>query len=118
MVSSDSLKYICPAKISERLTKKIQEIAVQVYKCVECRDLGRVDFRVDEQGNTYVLEINPLPSLERLDVFNIFPQQLGSSYNDVINYIVDLALERYGLADQPASLRIATHVKDFEEAQR
>jgi len=96
-IASDKLQYICPAAISSELTKKIQDLAVRVYKCVECRDFGRVDFRVDEQGNPYVLEINPLPSLDVGDVFNIFPNVLGSSYDEVINQVVDYALKRYGI---------------------
>jgi hypothetical protein len=44
-----------------------------------------------------VLEINPLPSLEKKDVFNIFPQVLGTTYDATINRIVDFALRRYGL---------------------
>jgi len=101
MVSSSNLRYVCPAKISDALTQTLQEIAVRVYRCVECRDLGRVDFRVDEQGNPYVLEINPLPSLDKMDVFNIFPQLIGSSYDAMINKIVGFALARYGMADNP-----------------
>jgi len=96
-ILSDNLQYICPAAISVELTKKIQDLAVRVYKCVECRDFGRVDFRLDEQDNLYVLEINPLPSLDVQDVFNIFPNVLGSSYDEVVNQVVDFALKRYGL---------------------
>lgn len=96
-IACDKLQYICPAEISPELTKKIQDLAVRVYKCVECRDFGRVDFRIDEQGNPYVLEINPLPSLDVQDVFNIFPNVMGSNYDEVINQVVDFALKRYGL---------------------
>ena len=96
-ISSDKLQYICPAEISNELRKKIQDMAVRVYNCVECRDFGRVDFRVNEQGDLYVLEINPLPSLDVLDVFNIFPNVMGSDYDGVINQVVDFALQRYGI---------------------
>jgi D-alanine-D-alanine ligase len=99
LITSDRLQYICPAKISKDLTKRIQELAVRVYQCVECRDWGRVDFRVDEQGNPYVLEINPLPSLDVQDVFNIFPKVLGSDYKKTINQVIDFALERYGIRE-------------------
>jgi len=98
-IASDSLQYICPAEISDDLTQRIQALAVRVYKCVECRDFGRVDFRVDEQGNPYVLEINPLPSLDVQDVFNIFPNALGSDYDATVNRVVDFALARYGLLE-------------------
>jgi len=99
LVTSARLQYFCPARISEDLSKRIQELAVRVYQCVECRDWGRVDFRVDEQGEPYVLEINPLPSLDVQDVFNIFPDVLGSDYNKTINQIIGFALERYGIRE-------------------
>ena len=99
-IASDSLQYVCPAKISDELTARIRELAVRVYKCVECRDFGRVDFRVDAQGNPYVLEINPLPSLDVQDVFNIFPNVFGSNYDEIVNKVVDFALKRYNIIDK------------------
>ncbi len=95
--SSDSLKYVCPALISESLGSLLRDLAVKVYECVECRDFGRVDFRVDEQGNPFCLEINPLPSLDPKDVFDLFPKVIGSDYNHMINEVLDYAVERYGL---------------------
>jgi len=97
LAKDDSLQYACPAPIPPALTKKLQAIAVLAYKSVDCRDFGRVDFRVDEQGNLYILEINPLPSLAKLDVFNLFPQTIGSTYEKTVNQILNIALERYGL---------------------
>ena len=46
-ITSDRLEYICPAKIPQELKKKIDELALKTYKAVECRDFGRVDFRVE-----------------------------------------------------------------------
>jgi len=99
-ISSDSLQYVCPARISDELTALIQDTAVRVFKCVGCRDWGRVDFRVDENDNPYVLEINPLPSLDVQDVFNIFPNVFGSNYDEILNKIVDFALKRYNIKDK------------------
>lgn len=97
-ISSSALQYVCPAKISAELTRKIQDLAVRVYQCVGCRDFGRVDFRVDQKGNPYVLEINPLPSLDPQDSFSIFPKVVGSSYDAVLNQVLGFALTRYGLS--------------------
>lgn len=97
LTQSEDVRYVCPAKISPELTKKIQDAAVRAYQAVGCRDYGRVDFRVDEQGNPYVLEINPLPSLDRKDVFHLFPKVIGSTFEDTINQIINLALKRYGM---------------------
>ncbi|MCM8783591.1 MAG: ATP-grasp domain-containing protein [Candidatus Omnitrophica bacterium] len=96
-IRSRSLKYICPAKISQRLLKRIGDLAIEVYRAVECRDFGRVDIRVNENDEPFVLEINPLPSLSLADVFPIVGRQVGMKYKDMINQILNCALERYGL---------------------
>jgi len=94
-IYSSDLQYVCPARISEPMTKKMQDLAVRVFRAVDCRDWGRVDFRADSKGNLYVLEINPLPTLDSTDAFNLFPQVIGSTYDAIVNRIVDFALERY-----------------------
>ena len=94
MVVAESVEYICPAKISESLTKRLQDMAVAVYKSVKCRDFGRVDFRVDDNENIFVLEINPLPCLARKDTFSHVAEALGKDYNELVLRVVDEALKR------------------------
>ncbi len=96
-VTSDRLEYLCPAHISAELAKKISEVAVHAYKSVECRDFGRVDFRVDNEGKMYVLEINPLPSLSTEDVFPMVAKQVGLTYEQIIGKIIHAALKRHGI---------------------
>lgn len=96
-IRSSHLKYICPARISSTLKTKIVELAQRSYQALECRDFGRVDIRVDEKGNPYVLEINPLPSLSLADVFFLLGEHIGIGYTGIINRILNFALERYGL---------------------
>lgn len=98
-VSSNNVRYLCPAKISKQLRDQLQQIAVKAYQSVECRDFGRIDFRVDAKGNPYVLEINPLPNLGSEDVFNLIPQVMGMTYADLIEKIVNFGLERYDLKE-------------------
>jgi D-alanine-D-alanine ligase len=96
-IASDRLEYICPARIAQDLNKKISEFALKTYDAVECRDFGRVDFRVDDKGNSYVLEINPLPSLSTEDVFMVVAKEIGISYEEMVGKILHSALKRYGL---------------------
>ena len=91
-------QYIVPAGIDPWLEGRLQDLAIRVFKAVDCRDFGRVDFRVDEQGNPYVLEINPLPSLSTEDVFGIMAKHLGMTYGQMIARIVETAAVRHGLA--------------------
>lgn len=93
-ITSDRLEYICPAPIKNDLKKKLDELALKVYRCVECRDFGRVDFRVDNSGNPYVLEINPLPSLSTEDVFMLIAKNIGITYEQIVGKILNSAIKR------------------------
>lgn len=96
-IRSDTLSYVCPARISRKLDNRLKEIALKAYRAVECRDFGRVDIRVDKGGNPYVLEINPLPSLSTEDVFMVVARHMKVSYESIVNRILDYALKRYGM---------------------
>jgi D-alanine-D-alanine ligase len=96
-ISSDRLEYVCPAPIEPQLSKKISDYALRAYASVDCRDFGRVDFRVDKNGNPYVLEINPLPCLSTEDVFMTISKIKGISYEEMIGKILNFALKRYNL---------------------
>ncbi len=96
-IHSDKLEYICPAKIPADLDKKIGELAIKTYNAVECRDFGRVDFRVDKNGKPYVLEINPLPSLSTGDVFPLVAREVGLTYEQIVGRILSVAWKRHNL---------------------
>ncbi|MFH0936013.1 MAG: ATP-grasp domain-containing protein [Candidatus Omnitrophota bacterium] len=96
-IASDKLEYVCPAPIDKNLSSKICELALKTYQAVDCRDFGRVDFRVDNKGNPYVLEINPLPSLSTEDVFMFIAKTMGITYEEMIGRILKSAFKRHNL---------------------
>ncbi|NQT95622.1 MAG: ATP-grasp domain-containing protein [Candidatus Omnitrophica bacterium] len=96
-IHSDAIRYVCPAPISKRLSKQLQNLAVATYEATECLDFSRVDIRVDKNGKPYVLEINPLPSLSTADVFGIVGKHLGVGYNRMVLDVLDAAIKRYGI---------------------
>ena len=96
-ITSNRLEYVCPAKIPAELNKKLNDLALKTYKAVDCRDFGRIDFRVDDKGVPYVLEINPLPSLSTEDVFSLIAKTIGISYAQMILKILNSAIKRHGL---------------------
>lgn len=99
---NSDLDYVVPARVPEALAARIKEAALRTYQAVECRDFGRVDVRVNQQGEPFVLEINPLPSLAAADVFNLLAKHLGSTYETMVNRILDYALARQGLMKETA----------------
>jgi D-alanine-D-alanine ligase len=96
-ITSERLEYICPARITHDLKKKIIDLSLKTYNAVECCDFGRVDFRVGNNGKPFVLEINPLPSLSTEDVFMLVAKATGISYEEMIGKILNCALKRHNL---------------------
>jgi len=58
-----------PPELLEQVSARAQSL----FRAVGCRDLGRIDFRVNAQGTPVFLEINPLPGLS--PSYSIFPIQ-------------------------------------------
>lgn len=54
---------VCPAQINKELSSKLQEMAVNAFKVMGCRDYARVDFRMNQQGEIFILEVNPNPDI-------------------------------------------------------
>lgn len=98
-IQSDKLEYACPARITKELALTLQDLALKTYAAVDCRDFGRVDFRVDQDNQPYVLEINPLPSLSTEDVFKLVAQTIGITYDEIIGRILKTALVRHNLIE-------------------
>ncbi len=86
---------ICPAKISQRMQKKIQNTAIRAYQVMGCRDYARVDMRVDKTGRVFVLEVNSNPDLSPEESgFARSAKAFGWTYGQLINNIVESAFKR------------------------
>lgn len=92
---------VCPAKISNELKKKIEDIALRTFKALRCKDMSRVDMRMNKRGLPCVLEVNALPGMIPDPVENSnFPKSAraaGIDYNHMIGMIINSAKRRYGL---------------------
>lgn len=82
------------AKIPEEIKNKLKEATKQIIKNVGCKDLGRLDFRLTDDGQIYFLEINCLPSLDQGVGFFVSAKNKGLQYPDVFNHIIKSALQR------------------------
>jgi D-alanine-D-alanine ligase len=92
--------YLCPASLDPEMHKQLKMLAAAVFRVIGCKDVSRVDFRLDEaRGNKpYILEVNPLPGLNP-DYSDLCVQAraFGWTYEKLINTIVELAAERQGV---------------------
>jgi len=74
----------------------MMEMALQIYELLSCRDMARVDFRMDEQSRLYLIEINPLPGLApQYSDYPMLAEFCGIRHAQLIKKILNSALERY-----------------------
>ena len=94
VVSPPPPRWACPLTLDEALDARARQMALEVFRLIGCRDLARVDLRVDEQGRLWFLEINPLPSFDPDGSLGGLAQCLGTSYTDLIGRILEAAVSR------------------------
>lgn len=85
---------ICPAEAGTPLGERIRETARRAYRALGCRDWCRLEMRLGPDGELYVLELNPIAGL---DPGYLLPRAAGAagwSHAQLVNRILDLALER------------------------
>ena len=86
---------ICPANISPDAADELRQSSLAVYRTLRCRDLARLDFKIDPAGRVSFIEINPLPGLA--STYGILPRQGladGMTYHALIGSIIDHAVRR------------------------
>jgi D-alanine-D-alanine ligase len=101
-------KFLCPAPISDELAGRILDVAIRSFRVLECRDLARVDVRLDGAGNPHFLEINPLPGLSTVSLFPIVAMAGGVSFEDLVRRILETAATRVNLRARKAAQEAVT----------
>ena len=86
--------HLIPPRIPAGVQAMVQEIALQCYKAIGCKGLARIDFMVDEAMDPYVIEINTIPGMTETSLFPDAAKADGISFADLVQTIVQLALEK------------------------
>lgn len=87
-----STSRIVPARISEKLTKEIQDTAKQVFKVLNLSGVCRVDFLIDNKENKfYVNEPNTCPGSLSFYLW----KEAGMKYSELIDEMVSIAIKEY-----------------------
>jgi D-alanine-D-alanine ligase len=86
---------IFPDDLPDEWREKMQKVALEAFHALRLRDYARVDMRVTETGDVYVIEVNPNCYLEAQSEFARAAERAGLSYDALIAQIVELASARY-----------------------
>ena len=93
-----------PADLSDAMTQRVQEIALQVYQGIDCAGMARVDFLIDKQTEEiFFSEINTIPGFTPISMFPKLLAHGGITYPELIDRLIALALERK--ADRDKTIR-------------
>ena len=84
-------QYICPAQIPENLTRKIKEVSLMASETLGCEGFARVDLRVDENDQPFILEVNTIPGFTETSLFPKAAREAGYSFVQVCEKLLDLA---------------------------
>ena len=87
---------VCPAQLTPELTRRATQAARQAWETLAgSQGYGRVDLRITESGEVYVLEVNPNPDLSSDAGLTRMARARGWEYGELILRVVEEALSRY-----------------------
>lgn len=84
---------ICPARISESLTRKAQHLALRAHGALYCRGYSRTDMIV-AGDDIFVLETNTIPGMTQTSLFPQAAAAAGIPFPALLDRLIELALER------------------------
>ncbi len=86
---------VIPPELPQETIERVQQVAVDSFIASECEGMARVDFFVREGGEVVVNELNTIPGFTATSVYAKLFEASGIPYPELLDRLVDLALERH-----------------------
>jgi len=84
-----------PAELPVAVVKKVQALAVKSFKALCCEGMARVDMFLRNDKEVIINELNTIPGFTRISMYPKLWEASGISYTELINKLIQLAIERY-----------------------
>ena len=88
-------EHIIPARLSKNSKLKCEQYAFETFNAIGCRHYARVDIRLDQKGNPFVLELNTLPGCTETSLFPESAAKAGISFDQFIETLIENATLDY-----------------------
>ncbi len=99
---------LIPAPLPEDVEKKIREYAIRAYKAIDCAGMARADFFVEKgTDKVYLNELNTIPGFTSISMYPKLWQASGLTYAQLVDRLIELALERKAQRDRTEHRRTA-----------
>lgn len=94
--SGEGADLAVPADVAPEVMEEGQRLAKAAFKALRCEGLARVDFfYLEGEGELLVNEVNTIPGFTPFSMYPRLWEASGVSYGELIDRLVDLALERH-----------------------
>ncbi len=94
----DSIEYLQTRRtfpeLPDTVAREIAAASIQCYQLFGLQDYGRVDLRLDRNGNAHILEINANPSLSPDAGFPAAVQKSGRDYSAMVEKLISFVEAR------------------------
>jgi len=87
-------EYLVPAPLMDASLRQVQEMATAAHRALGCAGFSRVDFRLDENGTPFVLEVNTVPGMTETSLLPKAAAAAGYDFQALTRRILELALEK------------------------
>jgi len=88
-------EYVVPAHLSERTTKRVQQLALSAHQALGCDSFSRVDMLISKQDNSIsVLEVNTIPGLTLSSLLPKAAKAAGIDFGQMCVEMIRLALKK------------------------
>ena len=90
--SKGHTEYVCPAEIPEDISDFVRDQTQTAYLVLGCSGFGRADFRLDEDGRPWIMEMNTIPGFTSTSLVPKAAKELGYEFGDLCEMIINEAL--------------------------
>ena len=99
-IDADGAQLIIPASLEPDILRRVQQTAIAAFQVLESRGMARVDMFLTADSEIFVNEINTIPGFTAISMYPKLWRESGLSYTDLIDRLIQLALEEYELKSQ------------------
>ena len=79
-------------ELTDEVGSRIQHVCKRAFRALELSGYARIDLRLEENGNVWVIEANPNPQIAKGEDFAASAEKIGLSYETVLQRIINLGL--------------------------
>jgi D-alanine-D-alanine ligase len=85
-------EYFCPADLPATVAARVRSLGLESARVLGCRGVSRADFRLDEAGTAWCLEVNTVPGMTPTSLVPMAAKAHGLSYDQLVQRMLELAI--------------------------